>query len=219
MLIRSDEGRFDAKFDARLFLNLSHSCHRRRFAVENTARWNLCSGLRVILMVEDKKLAVSLDVDHNPLPQLHTAILGRGRAWIRVGQRSRMSPEGRNAESRGGSGLFDPADLAKPQVESLTSMGIRRLDPVAGSIRDGHERDVSCAGHIAHPSHTCSGRRWPRRNENASECSDGCANASHRASSQVRNIIKCAARYSTQPGGTRPRLGQCSGMTPERDCG
>jgi hypothetical protein len=32
------------------------------------------------LMLEDKKLAVSLDVDHNPLPQLHTAILCRGRA-------------------------------------------------------------------------------------------------------------------------------------------
>jgi len=72
------------KFDARLFPNLSYSCHRRRFAFEHATGWNLCSGLRVIAMVEDKKLALSLNVDHNPLPWHHAAILGRRRGWSRV---------------------------------------------------------------------------------------------------------------------------------------
>jgi hypothetical protein len=65
----------------------------------------------------------------------------------------------RNPGPGAGSGLLDPADLAKPQLEGLTSMGIRGVDPVARSIRDGHERNVSFAGHIAHPPHTRVGWR------------------------------------------------------------
>lgn len=65
--MRSDETRFARQFDARLFQNLSYSCHRRRFAVEYTTRWNLCSSLGIIAMVEDKKFAAVLDVDHNAL--------------------------------------------------------------------------------------------------------------------------------------------------------
>lgn len=71
VFVRPQEHRLGVEVNTRLFANLARHCLDQVLSFVNAARGYLRSRVRMISVVEDKKLVVPFDVDDNSLPQRH----------------------------------------------------------------------------------------------------------------------------------------------------